>query len=406
MLRGVSLRPSPALITLLLSACTGEPPGPSALASRSDMSPVVAPAPTSPSAAPTAPTGPAAAPPATDDIAPGGLTSRPPEGTELLPVRLALKDDSVYQITTLGMVGFTGIQPSGYAREERIELDACTGADQARRCRLTHRYVHFEAEPPNGKIYAADEQRVDKLVTRHALLASGAREGNTEIEGPAEQLDSPSGKALGEVHRFFCLRFPDEPIGVGAKWKDICHLRTGGVIDTREVVWELTNLSKDAEGRRRAEFTYVGRYTAPSESGDRTGTVVGMLYFLLDAGEPHLLREKIVTRFDPESQFQTSTTISYQFARLVKDKTGKETPMRTDGEPFPVAPPMPPGEPTPDATAMTAADLKPADVKPTDLKPTDAKPADVKPTDVKPTDAPADAKPADAPADAKPADAR
>lgn len=364
----MSLRPSSVLIALLLSACTGEVSRPSSLAERSNVSPVVAPAPTSPAAPSTTPAttpatapatatpGPAAPPGIPDDVAPGGLTARPPEGTELLPVRLALKDDSVYQITTLGMVGFTGVQPSGYAREERLELDACTGADQARRCRATHRYVHFEAEPPNGKIYASDEQRVDKLITRHTLLASGAREGSTEIEGLAEQLASPSGQALREVHRFYCIRFPDEPIGIGAKWKDVCHLRTGGAVDTREVIWELSNIGKDPEGRRRAEFTYVGRYVAPGDKGDRTGTVAGVLYFLLDAGEPHLLREKIVTKLDPESQFQTSTTISYQFARLVKDKAGKETAMRTDGEPFPVAPPLPPADP------KAAADTKAAPI--------------------------------------------
>lgn len=358
MLRGVSLRPSFVLLALLLSACTGDASSPSTLAERSNVSPVVAP-PTSPAASP-APTdrpssGPAGLPAIPDDIAPGGLTARPPEGTELLPVRLALKEGSVYQVTTLGMISFTGVQPSGYAREERLELDECSGADQARRCRLTHRYVHFEAEPPSGRIFAADEQRVDKLITRHTLLASGVREGSTAIEGLAEQLESPPGKALAEVHRFYCLRFPEEPIGIGAKWKDVCHMRTGGAIDTREVIWELTNVSKDAEGRRRAEFTYVGNYLAPGEKGDRTGTVAGMLYFLLDAGEPHLLREKIVTRLDPASSFQTSTTLSYQFARLVKGKDGKETAMRTDGEPFPVAPPLPPADPTATGEATPAA---------------------------------------------------
>lgn len=354
MLPGVSLRPSPVLLALLLSACTGDASRPSALAERTapagpaDVSPVVASQATSPAPPVAAPAPPAAptdagsgVPVIPADIAPGGLTAEPPAGTELMPVRLALKDDSVYEVTTLGMVAFTGVQPSGYAREERIELDQCSGADQARRCRLTHRYMRFEGEPPSGRIYAADEQRVDKLITRHTLLASGAREGDTEIEGLAEQLASPAGQALREVHRFYCLRFPEQPIGVGAKWKDVCHLRTGGAVDTREVIWEFTNVSKDADGRRRAEFTYVGNYVAPGEKGDRTGSVVGMLYFLLDAGEPHLLREKIVTRLDPASSFQTSTTISYQFARVVKGKDGKETSVRTDGEPFPAAPPPP-----------------------------------------------------------------
>ena len=138
--------------------------------------------------------------------------------------------------------------------------------------------------------------------------------------------------SLREVHRFFCLRFPEEPIGVGAKWKDICHLRTGGVIDTREVIWELTNLSTDAKGRRRADFTYLGNYSAPGEPTPRTGTVQGILYFFLDSGEPHLIKEQIVTRREPTSQFQTVTTISYQFGKFATDKKGKETVLRTDGD--------------------------------------------------------------------------
>lgn len=285
--------------------------------------------------------------PAAAAAAPGQLTARPPEGTELVPVRLALKDASVYQITTIGMVAFTGVRPSGFAREERVELGACEGADAARRCTVTHRSVHFEAEPPNGRIFVADEKLVDKLVTSHTLLATGAREGDTTITGDQAQAQAQPGQALKDVHRFFCLRFPDEPIGVGAKWKDVCHLRTGGVVDTREVIWELTNMSKDADGRRRAEFTYLGRYTAPSPSGDRSGTVQGVLYYLLDAGEPHLLKEQISTRRDAKSNFHTTTTISYQFARLKTDKKGKaskqgkETWVRTDGEPFPDEAPAP-----------------------------------------------------------------
>ena len=261
-----------------------------------------------------------------------------------MPVRLALTDASAYQITTIGMVAFTGVRPSGFAREERIELDECEGADATRRCRLTHRYVNYEAEPPNGRIFEADEKLVDKLVTSHTILATGAREGATTIAGDATQAASPAGQALADVHRFLCLRFPDEPIGVGAKWKDVCHLRTGGVVDTREVIWELTSMSKDPEGHARAEFTYLGRYTAPSPTGDRSGTVQGVLYYLLDAGEPHLLKEQISTRSDPTSNFFTTTTISYQFARFKKGKKGKkgkEITVRTDGEPFPEAAPTP-----------------------------------------------------------------
>lgn len=352
MLRRVLARPS-ILSVALLSACTGSPE-PSGL-ERRNATPVAVPkdskaAPakavlTDPKASPTTPqpNTPTATPTtAAADVAPGQLTASAPAGTELFPVRLALKDATAYQITTIGMVAFTSVKPSGFAREERVELDQCTGENEARQCRLTHSFVHFEAEPPNGRIFAADERKVDKLVIRHTLRSDGARDGDTEISGPAEQLESKDGQALRDVHGFYCIRFPDAPIGVGAKWKDTCHLRTGGAVDTRDVIWEMTRLSTDEQGRRRADFTYLGTYTAPGEPLPRTGTVQGVLYFLLDAGEPHLMKEQIVTRREPTSKFQTITTISYQFGKFAKDKKRKPIVLRTDGEPLPEAPPTPP----------------------------------------------------------------
>ena len=373
MLRRVLARPS-LLTAVLLSACTGSP-SPSGLEQRnatpvpvSKDSPPAAPAatPTSPAATPTPATAPATPAAAATNGAPGQLTAEPPAGTELFPVRLALQEGTAYQITTIGMVGFTAVKPSGFAREERIELDACEGEAEARRCRLTHSYVHFEAEPPNGRIFETDERKVDKLVTRQTLQSNGALAGPSEISGPAEQLASPDGQALAEVHRFFCIRFPDVPIGVGAKWKDTCHTRTGGVVDTREVIWELTRVSTDDKGRRRADFTYLGTYTAPGEKSPRVGTVQGILYFFLDVGEPHLIKEQIITRRDPASQFQTSTTISYQFGKFSPRPAGKgkknQPPLvlRTDGEPFPEAPPAPPPGPAADPNTSPAMTPAPA----------------------------------------------
>ena len=86
----------------------------------------------------------------------------------------------------------------------------------------------------------------------------------------------------------------------------------------------------------------------------------GVLYYLLDAGEPHLLKEQVTTRRDAASNFVTTTTMSYQFAKLVpgkgKDK-GKQIAVRTDGEPFPAeAPPTPPAAPA----AAPAENMTPA----------------------------------------------
>jgi hypothetical protein len=138
MLRRVLARSSLICTAAFLSACTGSP-SPSGL-ERRNATPSPSPTPSStpsstpnkatPAAATPSPDKPATTPaatpePAAAEVAAGQLTVEPPAGTELQPVRLALKDDSVYQITTIGQVAFTGVKPSAFAREERIELDDC-----------------------------------------------------------------------------------------------------------------------------------------------------------------------------------------------------------------------------------------------------------------------------------------
>jgi len=324
MLRRVFAPRSLAVTALLLSACTGAPPEASNLEKRGTPAPAkAAPAKAEPAKAEPART------------APGVVTAEPPPGTELLPVRLALADGSVYRITTIGNVVLSGLQsPTAYAREEQLALGDCTGEADARRCVVTHRYRNFEAEPPAGRIYETDEKLVADLVTSHALLATGARDGATTVTGPADKLESPSARALADVHRFFCIRFPGRPIGVGAQWRDRCHMRTGGVVDTRDVLWELTKLDT-VDGQRRAELTYVGEYSAPGPKGDRKGVVSGVLHFLVDPGEPHLLKEQIAMKTADGRTAVSTTTIAYQFARVLTDKKGKEKLVRTDGAEFP-----------------------------------------------------------------------
>lgn len=335
----------------LLSACTASPPTGSNLETRD--APPVAP-PTAPASTPASTPAPAKPTTAAADTPYGTLTAEPPAGTELLPVRLALKDGSVYRMTTIGNVVVSGLgSPTAYAREEQLELSDCKGEGDDRSCTVTHRYRKFEAEPPAGRIYENDEKQVSDLVTSHALLASGAKEGATTITGPAEHTDSPSGKALADVHRFYCLRFPGRPIGVGAKWRDRCHMRTGGVVDTRDVVWELTKLDT-VDGQRRAELTYVGDYTAPGPKGDRKGIVSGILHFMVDPGEPHLLKEQVVLKTADGKTNTSTTTIAYQFTRVVTDKKGAEKLVRTDGAEFPK-----PDAKAPDAKPDPKPDPKP-----------------------------------------------
>lgn len=335
----------PALASLLASslalACTSEQP--SRLQQRGDPpaapadAPVAAPAPATKQDAPAAPLAEAPAPaPSAGKVE---LSAEPPAGTELAEIRLSLREGS-YRVTTVGNVQFSSMpQPTGFAREERLSLSKCRGEGYARSCTLEHRYVNFEAEPPSGRFLEADEAAVKDLVTRHSLSATGQREGATEIaEGPAEQAQGPAGLALAEVHRFYCIRFPEQPIGVGAKWRSTCSLRTGGVVDTRDVMWELSKLERDPDMGLRAEITYLGKYRAPGPKGTREGAIEGVLYFFVESGEPHLMREQFTTAFDSASAFQAKTAIAYQFARLAPGPDGKEVAVRTDGKPFPDAP--------------------------------------------------------------------
>ncbi len=359
MLRRVFAPRSLVVTAVLLSACTGAPPEASNLEKRSAAAKAEPPKP-APAKAEAKPEPAKAEPKAPQPL--GVLTAQPPAGTELAPVRLALADASVYRITTVGNVVLSGLQsPTAYAREEQVELGECTGEAATRQCVVTHRYRKFEGEPPAGRIYEADEKLVADLVTSHKLLATGARDGTTVVTGPADQLETPAAKALADVHRFYCIRFPDQPIGVGAKWRDVCHLRTGGVVDTRDVLWELTKLDT-VDGQRRAELSYVGEYTSPGPKGDRKGVVSGILHFLVDPGEPHLLKEQVAIKSADGRTTISTTTIAYQFARVTTDKKGKEKLVRTDGAEFPKPEPKP-AEP----------DTKPADTKQPDPKKADPK---------------------------------
>lgn len=336
---------SPRVLALVLVtgplACTSQ--APSRLQAR-DGAGGQAPAPATPS-----PSAPAKAPeakaPEKPEPKPGELVAEPPPGTELAEIRLTLREGAVYKVTTVGNVEFGSVmQGTAFAREERLALSACSGAGFTRACSLEHRYVHFDAEPPGGAFLKADEEVVKGLVTRHALRATGERTGQTEVSGPPEQAEGSAGKALADAHRFYCLRFPEQPIGVGARWRSKCQMRSGGVIDTRDVIWELSKLENDPDTGRRAELKYIGKYLAPGKKGTREGAVSGILYFLVDVGEPHLLREQFTTASDAASGFRAKTTVAYQFSRLERDKEGKEIALRVDGKPFPEAPAAPAGE--------------------------------------------------------------
>jgi hypothetical protein len=244
-------------------------------------------------------------------------------------LRLALPEGAHYRVTTIGMLKLPLIEkPTGFAREEDVELGDCKGEGGERNCLLTHRYRNYEAEPPTGAGLEADERSVASLVTSHRLDASGLRMTDTAVQGET----SPGLAAqLAEVHRLYCIRFPAEPVGVGATWRDVCRVREGGSLVTRELTWRLAKLVQGEDGQR-AELAYAGRARRLDAKGKLVdGEVKGTLYLWVDAGEPHLMLEGVAFVLDAANKLSTRTDLRFQFAKVGEDG---EQLIRTDGKPF------------------------------------------------------------------------
>lgn len=254
-------------------------------------------------------------------------------GAEQLRVdlRLALVEGRRYRLTTIGMLTLPLVQRgTGFAHEEQLELSQCSGEGSERSCLLTHRSTNFEAEPPAGKVLEGEQARIAELETAHRIDASGLRSSATQVSGPAEALALPDGKALAEVHRMYCIRLPAEPVGEGAVWRDTCRLRQGGAIVTRELTWRVKSIASGDEGTR-VELGYAGTIKSTSKEGRRDGRVEGELFFWADAGEPHMLRERLAFTIDSSRGLSSTTDLRVQFATYGEDG---ETLLRTDGNPF------------------------------------------------------------------------
>jgi hypothetical protein len=271
---------------------------------------------------------------ATDDRNPGKSTSSAapeaaPADGERVQLALALDEPTTYRVQTIGSVQLPMVpKPAGFALEERVTVRDCDGEGKERRCQIEHRYTNFEAEPPTGRFLQADHDRVRDVVTEHTLTASGFRDGETKITAAPDTLDDDLRGALGGVHRFFCLRFPTEPVGVGAKWKDTCKTYFRGTVATREVIWELSELTDDPDGLgKRAELTAVGKYL----ESDREGTIEGALFFYVDLGQPHSIRERIAISLG-EKGLQTVTKLSYGFGKVLPGPPEKV--VQVSGRPF------------------------------------------------------------------------
>ena len=245
-----------------------------------------------------------------------------------IELRLALAADARYRITTIGMLKLPLFdKPIGFAREEDLRLGDCQGEGLDRSCLITHNYRNFEAEPPTGDALEKDEALVAKLETSHRIDASGLRLTETAVNGAA---DNPAAQTLSQVHRMYCVRLPSEPVGIGATWRDTCRTRIGGQIVTRELVWRLAKIESTEEGTR-AELEYAGRVRRVDPEGAvQTGEIKGGLLFWVDAGEPHVMRERVAFILDAKRGLSTGTDLRYQFAKL----GANDELIRTDGKPF------------------------------------------------------------------------
>ena len=254
---------------------------------------------------------------------------------EKVQLRLALAEGATYQITTVGLVTFPAVQqPVGFARREHVSLGGCEGEGPGRKCTLTHEYKNYEAEQPTGAPLENGEKPVMALKTSHQIDGTGKRLGTTKVEGEADALEHADAKALADAHRFYCIRLPDQPVGLGATWKDTCQMRTGGQVVTKEAEWTLKKLDDDPDGAgKRAELMVKSAYKSVDAVGNaRTGVARGVLYLWVDAGEPHLYREMIVQPVGDKG-LKTKTSINYQFAKV--DPKDPDKVLRTDGAEFP-----------------------------------------------------------------------
>ena len=260
----------------------------------------------------------------------------PPPDAEYVTLRLAMPTDETYRITTVAMVELPMVnQPTGWAREEQIVFEDCKGEGVDRTCVLKHRSTAFEGQPPTGPLLEADERKVQPVTSRHAITAGGFRNGETALELDDGELDPELGGRLAEIHRLYCIRFPKEPVTVGAKWTDQCRTFDRGDAVTRKVQWELSELSDDPEGGKRAELRGIGEYLVPGPKGERKGTVEIIFYFFVDAGEPHLIRERRSIPVSAERGAYTKEMLNIQFAKM---REGEPNGVRTDGKPFPTGP--------------------------------------------------------------------
>ncbi|MFV8754774.1 hypothetical protein ACNOYE_29865 [Nannocystaceae bacterium ST9] len=255
----------------------------------------------------------------------------PGDPADAVQLRLALVEGAVYRITTIGMLFLPLIdKPTGFAREEDMALSECSEEGATRSCLLTHTLRNYEAEPPTGAGLEAEERQVSGVISKHRIDASGLRTTPTELAGEAAALANPAAQALADANQFLCVRLPADAVGTGATWKDVCRRRQSGSIVTRDLTWKLAKLETGEEGKR-AELHYAGTVWTKDDKGVRKGKVQGVLYFLVDAGEPHLQRERMEFAIDLDKGIKSATDLRYQWAKLGEDG---ETLIRCDGKPF------------------------------------------------------------------------
>jgi hypothetical protein len=255
----------------------------------------------------------------------------PGDPNDAVALRLALLDDAHYRITTIGMLYLPLIdKPTGFAREEDLELDECSGEGPARSCMLTHTFRNYEAEPPAGGGLEAEERQVAGVTTKHRIDGSGLRTSPTALSGDEAALAHPAAQALVDAHEFLCIRLPELAVGTGATWKDVCRRRQSGTIVTRDLTWKLAKIEDAPEGKR-AELHYAGNVWSKDQKGVRRGKVQGVLYFSVDAGEPHLQRERVEFMVDADKGMKSATDLRMQWTKVGDDG---ETLIRTDGKPF------------------------------------------------------------------------
>ncbi len=202
--------------------------------------------------------------------------------------------------------------PAGFAYEQDFALTDCKGDGITRTCNVRHSYGRVQGEPPAGRFIQNDREPLRAFVRTYALRADGSADGILEVRAGKSRRPSsaPLAQRLSKVHPFACIGLPNHPVGVGETWQTVCTTFDAGGLLTRTLTATVHSIATPG----RVDVRLSGPCSLERNGQTTTGHIEATLFFVADAHEPHILRERIT--LSSAAGLQTERTLNHQFAKL------------------------------------------------------------------------------------------